>query len=130
MALPKEDIVSPSLSTFAKGLTGQSLLFDVYLNVNGGQALVQGGGFGKQTINSQVISGNDQAFIVNTFNRIESLINLDIQLDKTENNSQLNIYYDSEISTSGSKSSTTLGLTIPNSNTTRNYSDFLSTLRH
>ena len=123
MMLPKEDVIDPKLTAFAKALAGSGFLYDIYLATDGGQALVQGGSFGKQTINSQAISGNDQVFILNTFNKLETLINLDIHLVKTAILSEVNLYYDTEINSGSSKSGTTLGLTIPNASSTSNYSE-------
>lgn len=123
MVLPKDDIIDPKLSAFAKALAGPEYLFDIYLATNGGQALVQGGSFGKQTINSKGISGEDQAFLINTFNRLETLINLDFNLAKAEIGSEIKLYYDAEINTGGTTSSTTLGLTIPNSSSTGKFTE-------
>ena len=97
MALPKETIIDPRLTAFAQALAGSASVLDIYLDTDGGQALVQGGSFGKQTINSLPISGDDQAFIWNTLNRLETLINLDIQPAKTESLSEIKLYYDTEI---------------------------------
>ena len=123
MALPKETIIDPRLTAFAQALAGSASVLDIYLDTDGGQALVQGGSFGKQTINSLPISGDDQAFIWNTLNRLETLINLDIQPAKTESLSDIKLYYDTEINAGSSKSGTTLGLTIPNTNSAGNYSE-------
>ena len=123
MVLPKEDVIDPKLSAFAKGSAGSEFLLDVYLNTNGGQALVQGGSFGKQTINSKAISEEDQAFVIHIFNKLETLINLDIRPAATENNSEIRLYYDTEINAGSSKSGTILGLTIPISSSSTNYSE-------
>jgi hypothetical protein len=123
MVFPKEDIIDPELTGFARALAGSALLYDVYLDTDGGQALVQGGGFGKQTINSQAISGDDQVFILNTLNRLEILINLDFQIVRTEGISEVKLYYDTEINIGGPKSGTIYGLTVPNASSTSKHSE-------
>ena len=111
--LTPSQLISPSLSRFSQAVSRPKAGYQYFLNADGGSETVGGGDLGTQKINSSPISVPDQKFILNTFNRLETLINLNFTDVVSASNANLRIYFDSEININSS-SGKILGVAVPN----------------
>jgi len=73
-------------------------LLDYYMHVPGGAVSVSGGGFDRQVIHALPIPADDQAYFRSVVAKLDAIIDLDFRESTTADRSDVDIFYDSEIS--------------------------------
>jgi len=115
-------LISPALSGFAKALVANDNTLDIFLNTGGGAVQVNAGGL-RQTIASQPIAQDLQAFIADTFARLDPLISLNFRFVNDSLKSDINFYFDSTIDVG--QPGVTLGIAFNNTVAGRNWTEIL-----
>ena len=104
---PAELLDNSSLAVTSQATVTDGVL-DYYLHTPGGAVTVSGGGFGEQTIQSRSISAVDQAYFNAMVHQLDSIIDLDFRQVRSVTESDVELYYDSDIELGGG--SDTIGL--------------------
>ena len=121
MSIPTNAIISRTLADQAArsfGLNGDGLA-SIYLHRQGGRVSIGGGSYGTQWIESLAIDNELSTWIEELINKIDSIIDLDFEFTDSRATSNLDFYIDTEIRIGSSGQ--VLGLTIPNSNKSKNW---------
>jgi hypothetical protein len=123
------ELVSPQLAGFTKAMLQADPVLDIYLHLPGGPVWIAGGEFGAQQILSLPISPIDQAFFEAFVLEIDGRLDLDFRFTDSANNSDIAVYFDTEIELGDG--GVTLGLAVPNLSSDRrhwevilNYNEF------
>ena len=90
-------LIEPDFKSFTQDLILQDGFFDVYLASNGATAQVGGGGYGSQTIHPLAMDATYVAYLQDTFQALDSLLNLDIRYTSDPSKADLCFYLDSDI---------------------------------
>ena len=106
-------LISQPAVDFTSYIYNKDYSLDIYLHREGGQTSVGGGNWAPQTINSVAIPASDQAFIEDTILELNKELAANFLLSNNSNDSDISIYYDSNIE-SDSPDSVILGVAIPN----------------
>ena len=112
-------LIEPDFVSFTQDLIAQDGFFDVYLASNGATAQVGGGGYGSQTIHPLAMDATYLAYLQDTFQALDSLLNLDIRYTSDPSKADLCFYLDSEMNLGDGGG--TLGLATTNSGGGRNW---------
>ena len=108
LSIAPDELLDSGSVNYTRGETATDGVLDYYLHTLGGVVTISGGGFGDQTIQSQVIPGSDQNFFNEMVRRLDNIIDLDFRQINNSADSDVDVYYDTEIDVGGN--GTTLGL--------------------
>ena len=111
--IPTNELISTSWAKVTEKINSIDNSIDLYLHVNSGQTHVNGGSLGSQMIQAQEINLSDQNFYKDLIEKLDSKIDLDFNFVNAKSNSDISIYYDTEINV-GDDQGTTLGLIVSN----------------
>ena len=107
------DLIRKDLADFTRSIVARDGVIDVYLHTQGGEVMVDGGGFGGQIIESVSIDQADQDYIKGVVSDLDQRLDLDFRFVINQADSDLAFYYDTEIDFGDS--GVTLGVAISNS---------------
>jgi hypothetical protein len=105
-------LISQELAAFTQDILLHDPTLEIYLHRLGGTVRVNGGSFGRQTIQSLPMQASLAHFIERSIARLDRLLALDFALIPTAETADIAIYLDTEIQTD---LSLTLGLAVQNS---------------
>ena len=108
LSIAPVELLDNNSVAITRSQTATDGILDYYMHAPGGAVAIGGGGFGGQTIQSNVISLRDQNFFNDVVRRLDSIIDLDFRQVNISAVSDVDLYYDTEINTGGS--GVTLGL--------------------
>ena len=107
-----QQLLSQPLTSFTAGLKRDRSVLDVYLHRQGGDAVIGGGVFGEQTIQSQPISSELELFMRDAIIELDRIIDLDFRFVDAVNEAEIRVYLDQEINIKGA--SNLLGIALSN----------------
>ena len=110
--LAPEVLISPSLSSFSQALLADDRVLDIYLHRSGAPAQVGAGVFASQTIQTQLIAPDLEAFLRNTLVELDSQIGISFRFIERADLADLAFYIDQEIDLDDGE--LTLGIALPN----------------
>jgi len=117
--IQERELISADLAGFTRAMLRVDPVLDVYLHVTGGPVWVSGGTYSAQEILSLPITADDQAFIASVVLELDARLDLDFRFTSSAAQSDLALYYDTEIELDDG--GTTLGLAIPNLSSSRRF---------
>ena len=107
-------LISDDLANITKEILKEDRVIDIYLHNKAGSAVVFGGNFGSQEINTVQWSPEDEQFAKNIITQLDDAIDLDFQFTDNQLTADIAIFLDTEITIDGDGD--TLGLAINNKN--------------
>ena len=112
-------LIEKGFESFTQGLIAKDGFFDVYLASDGAPAQVGGGGFGSQTIYPLAMDAAYVAYLKDSFQKLDGLLDLDFRFTRDSTKADLCLYLDSEVNLGDGGN--TLGLATTNSAGGRNW---------
>ncbi len=116
--IPVQQLIAPDFVSFTQGLLSDGVL-DIYLHRPAGPVLVNGGGYGAQTIQTLAMDDAFVAFFQDAVQRLDAEIDLDFRFVDAPDTADIRFYFDSEINLGGS--GTTLGIALSNDTPGKDY---------
>ncbi len=107
-------LISDDLANITKEILKEDQIIDIHLHNKAGSAVVSGGNFGSQEINTVQWSPEDEQFAKNIITQLDEAIDLDFQFTDNQLTADIAIFLDTEITINGDGD--TLGLAINNKN--------------
>lgn len=117
--LAPEVLISPSLSSFSQALLADDRVLDIYLHRSGAPAQVGAGVFASQTIQTQSIAPDMEAFLRNTLVELHSQIGISFRFIDRADQADLAFYIDQDIDLGDGE--LTLGIALSNQMADRRY---------
>ena len=112
-------LISEDLAVITKEISDEDQVIDIYLHDKSGSAVVFGGNFGTQEINTVQWSPEDEQFAVNIFTQLDNTIDLDFKFTDNQSAGDIAIFLDTEITIDNAGD--TLGLAVTNENDSNGY---------
>lgn len=117
--LAPEVLISSSLSSFTQAMLADDRVLDIYLHRIGGPTQVGAGDFASQTIQTQPIAPDLEAFLRDSFERLDSKIAISFRFIDSADQADLAFYIDEEIDLGDGD--ITLGIALSNQMAGRRY---------
>jgi serralysin len=114
-----ELLVSPEFSSFSQALLASDRVLDIYLHRSGAPAQVGGGAYASQTIQTQPITVDLEAFLRTSLERLDTQIAISFRFIDRADQADLAFYIDQEIELGDG--GLTLGIALSNEASDRNY---------
>ncbi|MCP9942560.1 hypothetical protein KBY70_09185 [Cyanobium sp. ATX 6E8] len=111
--IPPQQLISPDFQRFTSQQVVRDGVMDVYLHRPSGRTEINGGGFGRQTIQTLHLDDDLYGFLLNALVELDALIDLDFRLVNNPDFADLSFYLDSEINL-GDSDGLTLGIALTN----------------
>ncbi|WP_143592816.1 hypothetical protein [Synechococcus sp. 8F6] len=108
-----QQLISPDFQRFTSQQVVRDGVMDVYLHRPSGRTEINGGGFGRQTIQTLHLDDDLYGFLLNALVELDALIDLDFRLVNNPDFADLSFYLDSEINL-GDSDGLTLGIALTN----------------
>ena len=112
-SVPTEALISPSLWSFSRDTVFADGKASFSLHVAGGATSIGGGAFGAQTIQSLPISTSFEDFLIQSIQRLDTIVDADFTIRTDGSHGEINFYLDQEIALN-SEDQAILGLAISN----------------
>ena len=117
--IPVEQLIAPDFEFFTKQQVLTDGVLDLYLHRPAGPVVVNGGGFGTQTIQTLAMDEAFTAFFQDAVQRLDAEIDLDFRFVDSAESADVRFYLDSEIALGGS--GITLGIALSNDTPQRDF---------
>ena len=106
-SIAPDDLIDEGFVAVTRLTIATDEILDYYLHTPGGSVIVDGGGFGEQTIQSVMISSSDQTYFDTLVHRLDNIIDLDFRRVSSAEVADVEVYYDTKIEVDGAN---TLGI--------------------
>jgi serralysin len=111
--IPPHQLISPDFQRFTSQQVVRDGVMDIYLHRPSGLTEINGGGFGRQTIQTLALEDDLYGFLFNALIELDASIDLDFRLVNNPDLADLAFYLDSEINL-GDSDGLTLGIALTN----------------
>ena len=111
--IPSVDLIGPENWRFSRDTVFADGRASISLHGKGGAALIGGGAFGAQTIESLPISTSFQDFLIQSIQRLDAIVDADFSILTDNSQGEINFYLDQEINLDSS-GGTVLGIALSN----------------
>lgn len=118
--IPPQQLISPDFQRFSSQQVVRDGVMDIYLHRPSGFTEINGGGFGRQTIQTLELEDDLYGFLLNALAELDAEIDLDFRFVNHSDSADVAFYLDSEIDL-GDSDGVTLGIALTNNTTGRSF---------
>jgi serralysin len=118
--IPPDQLISPDFRDFSQQQVVTDGVLDLYLHRPAGPVVVNGGGYGSQTIQTLAMEEAFYSFLTAAIERLDAELNLNFRLVQDPSLADVRFFLDSEISL-GDSGGVTLGIALSNDTPERDF---------